>query len=188
MIEAAPKVEAAQASAARPRAAPDAAPAISSGRVATAVAPSVEAAVAEPPTERSSLVEEGAAATKPATPVEERDQQPMSVDALRATRPIAFDSPGAVIVGPVERNFCEHFFSCCTERSFISFGEVKRHVLIADGNAFIYTDVNDPSPLYTIPLEDLSPEIEDPSRPNFYSHTISPEANVGLPFDNQSKR
>ena len=62
MIEPAPKVEAAKASAARPSAAPDevAEPAISSMRVSVDVAPAVEPAFAEPPTTESGSIMEGA--------------------------------------------------------------------------------------------------------------------------------
>ena len=49
-------------------------------------------------------------------------------------------------------------------------------------------DITDPSPLYTIPLPDLPSIVEeDRNHPHFYSHTISPEANSGLPFDTKSK-
>ena len=50
-------------------------------------------------------------------------------------------------------------------------------------------DITDPSPLYTIPLTDLPTIVEeDRNNPHFYSHTISPEANVGLPFDDTKSK
>ena len=41
--------------------------------------------------------------------------------------------------------------------------------------------------LYTIPIHNLHPQKEDDSRPHFRSHTVSPEANTGLPRANQSR-
>lgn len=132
----------------------------------------------------------------------DEQSQPLDAETLRAGGRVAFEAPAAVIVGSVDRNICEKILPCFAERSFISFGEVRRYILVLDDgnkmakstygnprsvNIFVYTDINDPSPLYTIPMSDLSPCKEDRDNPDFYSHTISPEANTGLPFENQSK-
>lgn len=184
MIEPAPKVEAAKASAAKPRATPEAEPVVASDRVRAVVAPAVEPASADPPTENGSLSAESAAKSTASVP---EQGHKLSVDALRATQRVVFEAPAAVLIGAAERNICDKMLPCFAERTFLSYGEIKRYILILDGNAFVYTEVTDPSPLYTIPLADLLPEREDPKHPDFNSHTISPEANTGLPFENKSR-
>ena len=114
------------------------------------------------------------------------------MEAWRATQNVVFESPAAVVIGPVEKSMCQKSMPCLfNERSFLSYGEVKRFILLTgQGIIFVYADVTAPSPLYTIPLLDpldLVPEVDDRDHPDFYSHTISPEANTGLPFDNESK-
>lgn len=194
MIDPAPKVEAAKASAAKPRMAPDVEPATASmhADVENAPAPVVESAFAEPAADHGPI---GGSSTKPAASEAELKQSrniisadvKMGVEALRATRSVSFEAHAAVIIGPVERNICEKYIPCYAERVFISYGEAKRHILVVGDNIFVYVDISDASPLYTIPLIDLVPQREDPDHPSFYSHTISPEANSGLPFDNRSK-
>lgn len=184
-----PKVEAAKASAAKPRAAPDEVepPVASSKRLNADVAPPVEPAFAEPPTERGSIVQ--SAKDIIMTPAVADQSQQLGVEALRATHPVVFESHAAVIVGAVEKTTCQRMIPCLfDERSFLSYGEVKRYILIiGQGVIFVYTDITDPSPLYTISLSELVPNVDDRDSPDFYSHTISPEANTGLPFENKSK-
>lgn len=66
---------------------------------------------------------------------------------------------------------------------------MKRYILVvtSKNTIFVYADVTDPSPLYIIELNGLIPKKEDSNHPDFYSHTISPEANTGLPFQNKSR-
>ena len=65
---------------------------------------------------------------------------------------------------------------------------MKRYILVTSNSTiFVYADVTDPSPLYIIELKGLIPTKEDSNKPDFYSHTISPEANTGLPFQNKSR-
>lgn len=186
MTEPAPIVEAAKASAAKPRVMPEAEPAATSERVHDVeAAPKVKAAVAEPPTERGSFTVENIAAKK-STTLEQC--QTIGVSALRGTQQVAFEAPAAVIIGPADRGVCEKIFPCFAERTFVSYGEVKRYVMIVDSNIFVYMDSSDKSPpLYIISLDDMDLMKEDSNNPNFYSHTISPEANAGLPFANKSK-
>jgi len=119
-----------------------------------------------------------------------QSQKQSGSEAFRATHNVSFEGPAAVVVGPVEKDLCQRCNPCFDERAFISFGEVKRHILVADRNIFVFLDVMGHSPLYTLTLSDLVPEIEDPNNPDFYSHTISPEANTGfrtMAFAAQSK-
>lgn len=129
------------------------------------------------------------------------------MEALRATNNIVFESPAAVIVGPADKNSFQKLLKPIPipffhERSFISYGEVKRYIVLLltkdqECNAktltlFVYAEKTDPSPLYTIPFSSetttiLVPLKEDSKFPDFYSHTVSPEANTGLPFNNKSK-
>lgn len=200
MIDPAPRVEAAVASAAKPRAAPEVEAAISSSKINTDRAPKVEPAYADPVEIENTTNAKEYTTTK--NNVAEQSQ-PVDAETLRAGGRVAFEAPAAVIVGSVDRNICEKILPCFAERSFISFGEVRRYILVLDDgnnkiakstygnttsvNIFVYTDIHDPSPLYIIPMSDLSPCKEDRRHPSFYSHTISPEANTGLPFENQSK-
>mmetsp|Transcript_1521 Transcript_1521/g.2078 ORF Transcript_1521/g.2078 Transcript_1521/m.2078 type:complete len:151 (+) Transcript_1521:382-834(+) len=79
------------------------------------------------------------------------------------------------------------------ERSFLSYGEVKRYFVIIKGSntIFVYADADMPSPMYTILLKNLQLEKEDTQHPHFFSHTISPEANarmLGEPFSNNKSK
>lgn len=177
MVEPAPKVEAVNASAATPCAAP--------GDVDPATASAVDPTFAGPRlTERGSFMESAVKTTAVAA-----DQsQNLSVEALRATQRVVFEAHAGIIIGPDKKSLCQRLIPILfDERSFLSYGEIKRYIVIMDNNIFAYTDATDPSPLYTIPLLDLVPKREDPKHPDFYSHTISPEANTGLPYANTSK-
>mmetsp|Transcript_31021 Transcript_31021/g.65499 ORF Transcript_31021/g.65499 Transcript_31021/m.65499 type:complete len:229 (-) Transcript_31021:909-1595(-) len=177
MTDPAPKVEAANASVAKPCAAP--------GDVDPGTASAVYPSFGGPSTERGSFVE---SAVKITTAAADQSQKLTSVETLRATQRVAFEAPAGVIIGPDEKSVCQKMVPCLfDERSFLSYGEIKRYVIIMDNNIFVYTDVTDPSPLYMIPLLDLVPKRDDPKHPDFYSYTISPEANTGLPFANTSK-
>ena len=194
----APKVEAATADAVRPKAAPLAEQPIASS-VTNAEKPAKASYISAAPPPDASLETD---ADKEATAEDDDDNNKKNficyskptVETLRATGKIIFEGYAAVIIGPVPKNLCEKSFRCFyDERSFLSYGEVKRYiVLMKDSNViFVYADADMPSPMYTIPLEELSLEKEDPQNPHFYSHTISPEANTGLmgqPFSNNRSK
>lgn len=110
------------------------------------------------------------------------------IETLRASNKIFFESVAAVIPGEAEKNiFMRMLPRVFDERSYVSFGEVKRYIAVVEGSCYIFADSTDPSPLYTIPLNNLHLMREDSSRPHFRSHTVSPEANTGLPRANQSR-
>ena len=112
----------------------------------------------------------------------------ISGEELHMHSKILFEAPAAVIIGQAEKSICQRMIPLLfDERSFLSYGECKRYILITNGTIFVYADITDPSPLYTIELAYLIPKEEDSNNPEFYSHTISPEANTGLPFQNKSK-
>ena len=185
MIQPAPKVEPATATPARPKAAPlGIEPAVPSERVTTAdvdVAPAVEPAYADPPSERGSIMV--AATTIPEE--EERGGTTSSgVEELRAMRSVSFEAPAAVVVGPAEKSVMQRLIPRrlrrLDERSVVSYGEVRRYVVVkSDGVVHVFADVVDRSPLYVVPLVGLVPRREDPDRPDYRSHTISPEAQCG---------
>ena len=176
----APHVEPATAAAARPRSAP-----------VVDVAPSVETAVADPPPididdDPSRRSHENAVATidqNSPTPASlstlKEEEHPkrtsLSIDNLRSTHTIIFESLAAVIIGPAQKDLCQKFCPCLGERSYISYGEIQRHILLTNDNTlFVYADSTDPSPLYTISLVGLKPEIEDARHRDVNSTTISP--------------
>ncbi len=105
---------------------------------------------------------------------------------LRASGLVAFEAPAAVVVGPAEKNVIQRRMiprrlRRLDGRSVLSYGEVKRHVVVTDdGIVRVYADVSDASPLYVVPLSGLAPRREDPDDPDYRSHTISPEAQQGV--------
>ena len=188
----APKVEAATAEAVKPKAAPLAEqPVASSATNAETVSASF--VWADPPPNASLTTD----ADKDDDNTDKKkydDETKPTVEALRATGKIVFEGYAAVIIGAVHKSLCEKSFQCFyDERCFLSYGEVKRYIVIMkDSNViFVYGDADMPSPMYTIPIEELDCLHEDPNNPSFYSHTISPEANPGLlgePFSNNKTK
>ena len=168
MIEPAPQVEAAVASAVRSSSAPDVAPVTGDEQVSAAAAPAVGPATAAPAVAAPGG-EAGAGTPAPA---------PAPPDPAG----VAFAASAAVIVGPVEKDLCQRLCPCLDERSFVSYGEAKRYVAVrpADGAIHVFTERTDRTPLYAVPLGGLVPAAEDTDRPDRYSHTISPEANTGF--------
>mmetsp|Transcript_16902 Transcript_16902/g.48819 ORF Transcript_16902/g.48819 Transcript_16902/m.48819 type:complete len:148 (-) Transcript_16902:1953-2396(-) len=63
------------------------------------------------------------------------------------------------------------------ERDFVAFGEVLRFVIVKGSNCFVFGGETDASPLYSIPLEELLPKMEDRENPEGTSLTISPSFN-----------
>lgn len=181
MIDPAPKVGPATATPARPKAAPlGIEPAVPSEPADVDVAPAVEPAYADPPSERGSMV---VAAT---TMEEERGGGTTSsgVEELRASCSVSFEAPAAVVVGPAEKSVMQRLIPRrlrrLDERSVVSYGEVRRYVVVRSiGDVHVFADVADRSPLYVVPLAGLVPRREDPDRPDYRSHTISPEAQCG---------
>lgn len=109
------------------------------------------------------------------------------VESLRQSKKILFESVCAVIPGQAEKNFFQKHFRVFNERSYVSFSESKRYIVLSEGSCLVFADSTDPTPLYTIPIVNLHPKKEDSSHPHFHSHTVSPEANTGLPRANQSR-
>ena len=188
-VDPAPKVEKALAPAANPREAPSANAPLSSSCVKVEVPLPAGAAYADPP--RGSLLKEEEKISNPTVVSMKDGNKNISVEQLHASlsSKILFEAPAAVIIGQAEKSLCQRILPLLfDERSFLSYGECKRYILITnDGTIFVYADVTDPSPLYIIELADLIPKEENSNNPEFYSHTISPEANTGLPFQNKSK-
>ena len=128
----------------------------------------------------------------------------LSVDELRASasHTILFEAEAGVIIGQAEKSLCQRLFPLFDERVFLSYGEVKRYILLTtDGigtTIFVYVDITDPTPLYIIELSQSTstgqallmykPVKEDRNNPEFYSHTISPEANTGIAFQENKSR
>ncbi|KAK1737501.1 hypothetical protein QTG54_011787 [Skeletonema marinoi] len=179
----APKVEAATAEAVTPKAAPLAeAPVESSVTIAERPANASYISAAPPPD--ASLTTDAEQDASEGIEMKCDDSSKPSVEVLRATGKILFEGYAAVIIGPVQKNICEKALKCFyDERSFLSYGEGQYNIRICDADM--------PSPMYTIPLEDLELEKEDPQNPHFFSHTISPEASAGIlgePFSNNKSK
>ena len=188
----APKVEAATAEAVKPKAAPLAEQPVASS-VTNAEAVSASFVCAEPPPNASLTTD--ADKSNDDTDIKKYDDETKpTVEALRATGKIVFEGYAGVIIGAVHKSLCEKSFRCFyDERCFLSYGEVKRYIVIMkDSNViFVYGDADMSSPMYTIPITEFDCLHEDPNNPSFYSHTISPEANPGLlgePFSNNKTK
>ncbi len=192
MIEPAPKVEAARASAAKPHDAPVASPAEISERIRAEKPPGVACVVAEPPPDKGSLIRRHDEVLGNDGNSNIGKKNNLSLEALRSAHggTLPFEAPAGIIVGPADKNFFQKLvkpFRIFNERAFVSFGEIKRYIAVVNTKLFVYAEKSDPAPLYTIPFSDLIASKEDPNQPDFYSHTVSPETNVGLPFSNKSK-
>jgi hypothetical protein len=193
----APKVEAATAEAVKPKAAPLAEQPVASS-LTNAEKPAKSSYITAAPPPDASLTtdaEHDAAMRRNEKKYDDNNKNPKpTVEALRATGKVLFEGYAAVIIGPVQKNLCEKALKCLyDERSFLSYGEVKRYIVILkDSNTiFVYADADMPSPMYSIPLENLELEKEDKQNPHFYSHTISPDANTGVlgaPFTNNKSK
>ena len=189
----APKVEAATAEAVKPKAAPLAEqPVASSATNAEAVSASF--VCAEPPPNPNASLTTDADKDDDNDAKKYDDGTKPTVEALRATGKIVFEGYAGVIIGAVHKSLCEKSFQCFyDERCFLSYGEVKRYIVIMKDShvIFVYGDADMSSPMYTIPITELDCLHEDPNNPSFYSHTISPEANPGLlgePFSNNKSK
>mmetsp|Transcript_16040 Transcript_16040/g.32288 ORF Transcript_16040/g.32288 Transcript_16040/m.32288 type:complete len:239 (-) Transcript_16040:182-898(-) len=192
MIEPAPKVNAARASAAKPQDAPAAAFVEISERVQAERPPGVECVVAEPPADGGSFIRSRDGVIGCDRNNNDGKNNKSSLEALRSAHggKLPFEAPAGIIVGPADKNSFQKLvkpFRIFNERAFVSYGEIRRYIAMVDTNLFVYAEKSDPTPLYTIPFSDLIASKEDPNRPDFYSHTVSPEANVGLPFSNKTK-
>lgn len=58
--------------------------------------------------------------------------------------------------------------------------QVLRFVLIKGDCCFVFTEQDDPAPIYAIPLDEVYPLLENPKRPDKGSITISPTANGNM--------
>lgn len=97
---------------------------------------------------------------------------------LRGTSGSDFEASAAVLRGVADKNCLQKLLPCIfDERDFVAFGEVLRFVLVKGSNCFVYTAETDVSPLYSIPLVELSPKMEDRHNPEGTSLTISPSFN-----------
>ena len=159
-----------------------------SSRAQVEKAPTVSIAHAKPPFEAGSLSAESEVGS---AGLQTSNINITLLESLRASNKVLFESTAAVIPGQSqsERNIFQKTFSrLFNERSYVSFGEVKRYIVIVEGNCYVFADATDPSPLYTIQLNNnLQPVREDSKSPHFRSTTVSPEANTGIPRANLSK-
>lgn len=104
----------------------------------------------------------------------------ISVQALRGTSGADFESTVALLRGAPKKNFLKkHLPLFFDERDFVSFGEVRRFVVIKGDCCFVFFDDKDVQPLYAIPLDEVIGFVEDPKKPDKLSVTISPNSTNG---------
>lgn len=157
-------------------------------KVATAVvgkAPTVDEAKTEDAQVVAPATVEKATEVGPAVPYDVKKdaakikhashEKGISVKALRGTTGADFESVAALLRGAPKKNFLKkHFSLIFDERDFVSFGEVKRFVIIKGDCCFVFTDDSDIQPLYAIPLDEVTAIMEDPKKPDKFAVTISP--------------
>lgn len=119
VIKAAPKVEKAEAQAAKPKEAPIAEAPLESSTVVADKPSHAGAAYADLPTERGSCLSESV------TPFSQsiKDNSKLSVDELKSCHTIVFESQAAVIIGPADKSLCQRILPLLfDERDFLSYG------------------------------------------------------------------
>ena len=120
VIKAAPKVEKAEAQAAKPKEAPIAEAPLESSAVVADKPSHAGAVYADLPTERGSCMSES---VTPFSPRSIKDNSKLSVDELRSCHTIVFESQAAVIIGPADKSICERILPLLfDERDFLSYG------------------------------------------------------------------
>ena len=120
VIKAAPKVEKAEAQAAKPKEAPIAEAPLESSTVVADKPSHAGAAYADLPIERGSCMSEN---VTPFSPQSTKDNSKLSVDELRSCHTIVFESQAAVIIGPADKSICKRILPLLfDERDFLSYG------------------------------------------------------------------
>lgn len=105
-----------------------------------------------------------------------------SATAVRGSTGSDLECYAAILTGAPEKNFLKAILPCIyDERDFVTYGEVKKFMLVKAGTCFVYVDDTDPSPLYAIPLEDYVAVMERPEKPDKWSVTISPAPGTNQP-------
>jgi hypothetical protein len=152
-------------------------------------APSPDVAVTEPARPSESVRVEKAENVEPAVAgvKEQVISQPqrklggISVEALRGESGADFEGNAAVLRGAPKKDILKRFLPLFfDERDFVAYGEVLRFVLIKGDCCFVFTEQDDPSPVYAIPLDEVYAIMEDAKRPDKFSVTISPTSNKNM--------
>ena len=99
----------------------------------------------------------------------------LTVSKLRGGSGADMEGYAAILRGAPEKNFLQKFLPFLfDERDFVTFGEVRKYMVVKAGTCFVYGEENDPSPMYAIPLNEMSAFVEDRNKPDKGSITISP--------------
>ena len=158
-----------------------------------ATAPLADPAIAAPATEVGAAVLEADSigTTTPATTTTTATTPQLTVDMLRAQGSVVFESEVGILPGAPPKNFLKRwlpwFFD---ERDFVTYREIKKYCVILslsskeakkDTTIYVYASVSDPSPLYTLSVdENCTAFIEDRTRPDRSSVTVSPLPDTNL--------
>eukprot|EP00591_Stephanopyxis_turris_P002911 CAMPEP_0195527242 /NCGR_PEP_ID=MMETSP0794_2-20130614/28773_1 /TAXON_ID=515487 /ORGANISM="Stephanopyxis turris, Strain CCMP 815" /LENGTH=275 /DNA_ID=CAMNT_0040658109 /DNA_START=110 /DNA_END=937 /DNA_ORIENTATION=- len=98
-----------------------------------------------------------------------------SVNTLRGGRGADFEGYCGILRAAAKHSLIQLLGNCCMkERDFVAYGEVRRFALLKDTFCFVFEDEDGTSPLYAIPMSNLSAVVEDESDPHPSSNTISP--------------
>ena len=137
-------------------------------------APQVEPATVTDETTRTETISGNDKHGDSGAPTAVATVQPVtSAGVLRVSADFAGDA--AVLTGAPDKNVLKRFLPLLfDERDFVTYGEVLRFVVIKGGCIFVFAEQTSLSPLYGIPLETVRPVMEDPSKPDKASVTVSP--------------
>jgi hypothetical protein len=99
---------------------------------------------------------------------------PLSTRNLRLQGSLECEGYAGVIQGALPMNFLKRCMPCFHDRDFVSFGEIKRYIMLQNTTCFVYNSRDDLQPLYVISLHDLYAIQEDPMHMDPFSITVSP--------------
>lgn len=171
LAEAAPRVEAALAESAQYTDAATAAMVQQSEAPKTSPAQKVEPATTDGPQTTATNTISSSVSTSSLT-----------VAKLRGGSGADMECYAAILRGAPEKNVLQKFLPFIfDERDFITYGEVKKYMVVKAGSCFVYGEESDPSPMYSIPLNEVFAVLEDRNKPEKGSITISPIPNSNLP-------
>jgi len=110
------------------------------------------------------------------------DKKSLSVSQLREGTGVDLETYAAVIQGAPSKNWLQKWAPIIyDERDFVTYGEVKKYILIKNGVCFVYSEATDLFPLYTVALHEFRAVAEDPDKPDKGGVTISPLPNTNKP-------
>jgi len=117
------------------------------------------------------------------TPMEQPRASAVTVSVLRGNQGAELECYAAILRGAPQKNILQRFLPCLfDERDFVSYGEVKKYMVIKANTCFVFGEETNPSPMYAIPLHEVFAILENYyDKPGRASITISPLPDTNKP-------